>query len=161
MDFSLRRATLKDYEELCEVFAEGDALHHEALPHFFRRTEGPARSRQYLSEILANREAALFVAETAGRILGAVHAEVRRTPDLPSVIPRRYVRIAMLVVRARFRRLGVGRALLERVHRWALEQGIAQVELLVWEFNQEAIAFYEKLGYETASRLMWKSLSCP
>ena len=53
-------------------------------------------------------------------------------------------------------RRGIGRALLEAVHGWAQAKGLSQVELNVWDFNHEAIAFYEHLGYVTASRRMWK-----
>jgi len=38
-------------------------------------------------------------------------------------------------------------------------QGVKEVELNVWEFNQDAISFYEKLGYTTVSRKMWRSLN--
>jgi ribosomal protein S18 acetylase RimI-like enzyme len=47
---------------------------------------------------------------------------------------------------------------MEHAHRWALDKKVRHVELNVWEFNKEAIAFYDKLGYETANRRMWKSL---
>jgi GNAT superfamily N-acetyltransferase len=47
---------------------------------------------------------------------------------------------------------------MERAHAWALDKGINQIQLNVWEFNEGAIAFYEKLGYTVASRTMWKSL---
>jgi ribosomal protein S18 acetylase RimI-like enzyme len=36
--------------------------------------------------------------------------------------------------------------------------GLTQIELIVWEFNKGAIAFYEQLGCETAYRQMRKSL---
>jgi len=47
---------------------------------------------------------------------------------------------------------------MEEAHQWVLGKGATQIELIVWEFNEGAIAFYEKLGYETAYRKMWKSL---
>lgn len=74
------------------------------------------------------------------------------------MVARQYAMIGDLVVRKRFRRSGVGQSLVERAHQWALDKGAVQVELSVWEFNKEAIAFYEKLGYRTASRRMWNSL---
>ncbi len=66
-----------------------------------------------------------------------------------------------LAVKEKFRCSGVGRALVEMAHQWTLDKGITQVELNVWEFNKEAIAFYEKRGYTTTSRKMWKSLKAP
>ena len=63
-----------------------------------------------------------------------------------------------LVVSERFRHQGVGLALVERVHQWAREKGITEVELGVWEFNTPARILYEKLGYQTTRRIMSKRL---
>ncbi|MFQ6040665.1 MAG: GNAT family N-acetyltransferase [Candidatus Poribacteria bacterium] len=158
MEFSIREAVLEDYEGLCEVFEEVDALHREALPYVFREPDGPARTREYISGIIASRNATLFVAEHDGQIIGLVHATLLKSPDIPIIAPRRYAVIENLAVTERFRRSGVGRSLVERVHQWVLDKGITQVELNVWEFNKGAIAFYEQLGYTTVSRKMWKSL---
>ena len=158
MEFFIREANQGDYEALCAIFAEADAMHREALPHIFREAAGPARSKDFVFEILADENAALFVAEHEGQIIGLVHVRVRETPDIPILVPRRYAVINDLVVKERFRRHGVGRALLERAERWALDKGATQVELVVWEFNKGAIAFYEELGYKTISRRMWKPL---
>ena len=41
---------------------------------------------------------------------------------------------------------------------WAAQRGAAGLELHVWEFNAEAIAFYRRQGYSTAGRRMWRRL---
>ena len=41
MDFSIREVTHEDYEGLCKVFAEVDALHRESLRQVFREPDGP------------------------------------------------------------------------------------------------------------------------
>ncbi|OQA95517.1 MAG: Acetyltransferase (GNAT) family protein [Chloroflexi bacterium ADurb.Bin222] len=48
--------------------------------------------------------------------------------------------------------------LMGTVYEWALTKGASSIELNVYEFNKAAIAFYEKLGYETLSRKMSKAL---
>jgi ribosomal protein S18 acetylase RimI-like enzyme len=108
--------------------------------------------------VLADKNAALLVAEREGRLIGMILLRVREAPDVPILVPRRYAAVEDVAVRKECRRSGVGRALMEEAHQWARAQGLRQVELNVWEFNQEAINFYEKLGYRTASRKMWKSL---
>jgi len=108
-------------------------------PHVFREPDGPARTKEFISGIIANEDAALFVAERDGQIIGLVHILVREAPDIPVMVPRRYAVIDDLIVRRNFRRFGVGRALLERAHRWAADKQATQVELNVWEFNQTAI----------------------
>lgn len=39
---------------------------------------------------------------------------------------------------------------------WAVSKCASSIELNVYEFNQEAISFYEGLGYKTLSRKMNK-----
>ena len=45
------------------------------------------------------------------------------------------------------------------MHAWAIEKGASSVELNVYEFNQEAIALYRAMAYETLRRQMGKKLS--
>ncbi len=158
MDFSIRQANPEDYGELCEVFAEIDALHREALPDVYRAPDGPARSEEYITSIIADENAALFVAQSDLGIVGLVEISLREPPDISIMVPRRYARIGTLVVKERFRRSGVGRGLMERAHQWAQAKGASQVELGVWEFNEGAIAFYERLGYTTDIRRMRRAL---
>jgi ribosomal protein S18 acetylase RimI-like enzyme len=63
-----------------------------------------------------------------------------------------------LVVKEGFRQQGIGQKLMDKVHQWAISRGANEVELNVYEFNQEAMAFYRQLGYETISQKMSKPL---
>ncbi len=158
MSISIRKARAADYDAVVEVLKEGDAYHREALPHIYCAPDGPARSREYIGAILADESRALLVAECDGGIVGAVQVEVRQARDIPILVPRRYAVVDTLVVSAAFRRTGVGRRLMEHAHRWAIEQGVDEVELNVWEFNEGAVAFYRRLGYTTIKRTMGKAL---
>ena len=51
-----------------------------------------------------------------------------------------------LFVRPEFRGLGIGRALLQRLARLALERGCGRFEWAVLDWNENAIGFYKKLG---------------
>jgi len=157
MNFLIRQATQEDYEGLCAVIAEVDALHSEALPEVFRAAD-PPRTREFVSGIMADENAALFVAESDGQVIGFVLVRIERSRDIPIMVPRRYAMIDDLAVLKRFHRRGVGQALMDKAHQWALSNGVSHIELSVAEFNQGAIAFYEKLGYATRSRRMWRSL---
>ena len=48
--------------------------------------------------------------------------------------------------------------LFERCLQWAKEMDVTAVELNVWEFNEDAIAFYKGCGMETINRKMVASL---
>ena len=158
MEYTIREATPDDYEALLPVFDEGDAHHRHALPHIFCDPDGPSRSKAYVNALLADEDSAIFVAECEGQIVGEVKVALRETRDIPILVPRRYAHVDTLTVLQAYRRAGIGRALMERAHRWALDKDVTEVELNVWEFNVGALAFYEDLGYTTTRRTMSKHL---
>ena len=158
MDLLIRQATADDFEALCELFEDVEALHREALPHVFRKPEGRGWIQEAVAAATAGDDAVIFIAESGGRVAGLVHAAIRCAPDVPIMVPRRYVMIHDVVVGKDFRRAGIGRALIERVHEWALARDVAEVELNVWEFNKPALALYKEMGYETVRRRMSKRL---
>jgi ribosomal protein S18 acetylase RimI-like enzyme len=158
MEMTIRRVTAQDYEALCKIIEEVDALHREALPYIFRESGGPVRDRIYVLGLLADEDHGLFVAEIEGQVAGYVHVTVREAPPIPILVPRRIAVVDNIVVKEAYRRSGLGRALMGRAEQWAQAKGAADVELNVYEFNESAIAFYESLGYETFSRRMGRRL---
>jgi diamine N-acetyltransferase len=58
--------------------------------------------------------------------------------------------IERIYIRAKFQNLGLGKYLMNKAIEVALEQGKNKIWLGVWEKNVNAIAFYEKSGFETA-----------
>ena len=58
-----------------------------------------------------------------------------------------------LYVRPAFRGRGLGRALLERIARLAVERGCGRFEWAVLDWNENAIGFYKKLGAQVHGRL--------
>jgi ribosomal protein S18 acetylase RimI-like enzyme len=158
MEVTIRRATAQDYEALCEIIEEVDALHREALPHIFRESGGPVRERVYILGLLADEDHGLFVAEVEGQVVGFLHVTVRDAPSISILVPRRVAVVDNIAVQEEYRRAGLGRALMGRAERWARAKGSAEMELNVYEFNEAAIAFYESLGYEAFSRRMGRRL---
>jgi ribosomal protein S18 acetylase RimI-like enzyme len=159
MELSIREAVASDYDELCDVFDEGDALHRENLPRIFRKPRGAVRGRDYVLGLIADEAVGFFVAQVRDRLVGSICVMIRQSPEMPIFVRRRYAVVDNVVVKREFRRTGIGRALMEKAHEWAVAEGADSIELNVWEFNREAVEFYKTLGYETASRKMNKRLS--
>lgn len=159
MEISVRKATTGDYNALCELFNEGDALHRDHLPHIFQTPSGAVREQDYYLGLIADENVALLVAEAGENLVGFVHAIVRDSPDLPVFVPRRYAIVDGIVVRSGFQNHGIGRILMDKMQEWAIAKGATSIELNVYEFNETAISFYERLGYQTVSRKMSKELN--
>ena len=159
MKVGVRNATDNDYNALCELFDEIDALHRNNLPHIFQKPGGAVREQDYYAGLIADENVALLVAEAGEKLVGFIHAFVRDTPAIPVLIPKRYAIVDGIVVKTGFQNQGIGSILMDKVQEWAIARGATSIELNVYEFNKAAIAFYEKLGYRTLSRKMRKDLN--
>jgi RimJ/RimL family protein N-acetyltransferase len=105
------------------------------------RWRSVADERRYLRAIRRHPDAAVFVAEAPGGIVGRL--SVARDPHPAS----RHVADLGLMVAASARRRGIGWALLDRAVQWAAASGVRKLELHVFPHNEAAIRLYERFGF--------------
>jgi len=103
-------------------------------------------THEWYDEVLNNPNKTLFVAEIGKVVVGVGLVELRTSIDDPIFRPRKYTHIKEIAVAAPHRGKGIERMLMDRIHQWGQKQGITDFELQVWERNDQAIGFYEKLG---------------
>jgi RimJ/RimL family protein N-acetyltransferase len=97
--------------------------------------------RRYLKLVRRHPDAVVLVAEVDGAVVGRL--SLARDPHPASG----HVADLGLMVDARHRRSGVGRALLEHAVGWARRAGIRKLELHVFPWNEPALALYESFGF--------------
>jgi len=105
------------------------------------RWRSVGEERRYLRAVRKHPDAAVFVAETEGGIVGRL--SIARDPHPAS----RHVADLGLMVAAGARRRGIGRALLEQAVAWAREVGVRKLELHVFPHNAPALRLYEQFGF--------------
>ena len=153
MVVTIRPAVAADYPAVEVLAQEILAYHIAAIPDVFRGTE-PALAEEYFEELLASAASTLLVAADAGTPVGFAVCEVRRARPSPMIIPRMIASIEQIMVTETTRGRGVGQALFNACVAWAKGRGADDLMLQVWEFNQDAIAFYERRGMTTLHRQM-------
>ena len=72
----------------------------------------------------------------------------------PIYIPRTFVYVDDFCVKSNFKRNGIGKLLFSHIVDYAKAESATSLQLNVWEFNQDAIKFYEQLGMSTRNRRM-------
>jgi len=137
----IRPAEATDAEQLVELaeavgIEEGDWLISTSS------WRSVADERRYLKAIRGHPDAAVFVAEDEGRVVGRL--SLARDPHPAS----HHVADLGLMVAASHRRRGLGRALLQQAVAWAGESGVRRLELHVFPWNEPALALYEAFGFE-------------
>ena len=155
---SVRPAAPDDFDAVCRILGEGDALHATALPDRFQVTT-PSRDRRFYDEYLTNPRRALLVAASDDDVVGVAELHLVRVDGSPPVRARRYVEVVSVVVAAGQQRRGVGLALMRSAERWATDNEASAIELNVYAFNTAARRWYEELGYQPLSERLRRALS--
>ena len=136
----VRKAEANDAEGLTEL---GTAVGSE--PEGWLVTTNGWRNvsdeRRYLRAIRRYPNAAVFVAEDKGVIVGRLSIARDQHPA------SRHVADLGLMVAASHRRQGIGTRLLEAALDWARHSGVRKIELHVFPWNTGAIALYERFGF--------------
>jgi putative acetyltransferase len=136
----VRRAEPADAQGLKEL---GDAVGAEP-EGWLVTTNGwrdVADERRYLRAIRRYPNAAVFVADDDGQIVGRLSIARDQHPA------SRHVADLGLMVAQSHRRQGIGRSLLGAAVQWARTAGVTKLELHVFPWNTGAIALYEKFGF--------------
>ena len=97
---------------------------------------------------------ALAAIDECGKAVGLCVAVVRETGGNPKMVRRRVLFIDELCVDEAHRRQGIGRRLYGEARRRGLLLGVDSVELMVWSFNESAMAFYKSLSMTPRSVIL-------
>ena len=135
-----RRGIAGEPEHHCED------VHLERRPTDFKPTSVSDLATWYKS-LLESSEARAWVAEQDGLPVGYVLALVNRRGNNPFCPARQWWEIDQIAVDPRFRRRGIGRALILRAIAEAKTLGIADVEAQSWSFNQETHQMLRDVGF--------------
>ena len=151
-----RRAEARDRAALAELL--GQVLAHQAAlePAFALRPDVGAELAGLIGRQLRDPDAAVFVWEDAGGLVGFCSVRLERAPGALAEAARS--EITELGVRPDRRRRGVGRALVEAACGWARSRAAARVEVRVAARNAEGQAFWRALGYESLVDVLHRRL---
>jgi GNAT superfamily N-acetyltransferase len=105
-----------------------------------------AEAARRVRDVLSTPEHSLVIAESEGRPIGLMHVFIR-----PAIENPREAVVQALVVDQKFRRAGIGRALMTAAQRWGEERGCRSVVLDSNVARTPAHAFYAALGYRVAA----------
>ena len=150
---SVRLAKENDLDRVNELRRQVNDLHVKGRPDIFK-PGFPKELSDHIYTIWSDPRQRIVVCERDGVISGyAVLNHITR-PETPFMTERDYLDIDEFCVDEAYRRTGVGTELMQFIRSYAEELGFSRIELNMWEFNADALAFYEEIGFTTYRRYM-------
>lgn len=142
----VRAATEADYAAVARLEEQVFRLHWQNRPDLFR--PGYVLPEAYFQSLLADPGYTVLVA-ALGTAQPAVGFCILKTIPHDHAVNQPYTTLFIddFCVDGTCRRQGIGKALFAKIRSLAVEMGAKNIELNVWVFNSEAIAFYQSLGF--------------
>lgn len=155
MNLKVREAIVNDYIDISSLVLEVHNLHVKNRPDVFLEVDNPFLKEQF-EDLLNSNDTKLFVVENVdNKDLGAYCiVKIMSTPCLQIIIQNRFAYIDNFCVKDSYKRNGVGKLLFQHIVDYAKSEGASSLQLSVWEFNQDAINFYEAVGMSMRNRKM-------
>ena len=149
----IRFAKEDELERINVLRKQVNDLHVEGKPDVFKPGFNE-ELQNYVYYIFKDPEQKIVVADKDGEICGFAILHHIYKPENPFMKVRDFLDIDEFCVDEKHRREGIATAMVEFIKNFAKEQGYHRLELNMWEFNQDAVAFYEAAGFETFRRYM-------
>ena len=153
MDITVRPAKKEDHPAVERLLRQIAQLHANLLPEIFRPASQKYDAQQFAA-MLGDPNAPILVAQDEhGEVLGYAILQVKIVGEnYPVLLPRTFLYLDDLCVDVDARGQGIGSLLMQGVRELAKSRGIEKIELNVWECNEGAMRFYERLGFTTQRR---------
>lgn len=137
---TIRAAAAADLDSLVALLAVLFALEADF-------TADSARQRRGLELMLAHSAGCVWVAEVEGRVIGMATGQI----TLSTAEGGAALLVEDVVVQQEWRGQGTGRRLMNALVNWAGQRGIRRLQLLADANNLPALAFYQRLGWESTA----------
>lgn len=154
----IRNLKIEDFDNVNDLFMQLHNSEMEQRPDLFRKIEKPTTSKAWDFEAsLSDNSKIMIGAEVDDKIVGFAIIQIRQSAYKVQAT-RTYAYFENIVVDNSYRRTGIGTAVYQEGIKRAKERGATSAELKVWNFNAEAISFYQSLGMSVQSLTMEKEL---
>ena len=150
---TVRYARENELERVNELRKQVNDLHVNGRPDIFK----PGFSEELADHVYTiwnDPDRKIVVCERDGMICGFAVLHHICKPENPFMFERDYLDIDEFCVDGTCRRTGVATEMIAFIRSYAKTQGFDRIELNMWEFNSDALAFYEEVGFTTYRRYM-------
>ena len=154
----VRKAKIEDLDKMINILEQISNLHSENRPDIFKE-KSREQIEKTLMETMNNQERKLIVAtDDTMKIYGLLIYTIKEVKEHINLKDSKILWIEELGVDEKYRKKGIGKILMNEAEKIAKELDCRRMELNCWDFNENAIDFYEAIGMNTQRRIMEKRI---
>lgn len=147
MNVTIKKCTLNDSCELQEISYEtfNETFKHQNSPENMNAYLEKAFNPEQLEKELSNINSQFFFVYFDHEIAGYIKINTNEAQS--EKMGEESLEIERIYIKKKFQKHGLGKYLLNKALEIAQERNMKEIWLGVWEKNENAIAFYKKMGF--------------
>ena len=154
----IREAKIEDIEQIVIILEQISKIHYEKRPDIFKK-KSKNEIRKNAIEMLKDKKRKIIVAvDDTLKIYGLIIYNIKEVKEHINLRDSKVLWIEELGVDESYRKNGIGKMLMKKVEEDAKILDCKRIELNCWDFNNNAISFYERFGMRTQRRIMEKEI---
>lgn len=146
------RASIKDFNAVECIMQDLHNIHSKSRPDIYKKAKNVFDEKYYFN-LLDSKNYINLVAKENQEILGFASVAIKETLGSDVLVQRKYAYIDSICIKKNNRHLGIGSKIFEYIKQELKKLEIDNLELMVWEFNEDAIKFYENTGMKVKRRI--------
>ncbi|MCA1054125.1 GNAT family N-acetyltransferase [Rossellomorea aquimaris] len=152
MNLHIREAAKNDYEIVHRLQKQVHELHTKERPDHYKAAD-TTLDKEYFFNLIDGENTKIFLLEDDQPVAYTI-LTIKNTEDRPILVPKKVVYMDDFGVDVTYRGKGLGKAFFRKIVEFAKDIEADSLELGVWEFNEDAIKFYESMNLKTKVRRM-------
>jgi len=155
MNIKIRQAVISDYSNILNLILEVHKLHLNNRPDVYKDIDTPLSEEEFKNMLNCDNSKVFVAKNTETNELVAYSLTlINTTGEHPMLQPKTFAYIDSFCVKSDCKKKGIGQMLFQHILEFAKTKNASSVQLNVWEFNEDAIKFYEAMGMNTRNRRM-------
>jgi len=154
VDLIIRKADIKDYDKINELYWQSDNFHYNNEPYIYEKTNEGCRTIEYIETLINDKKSIFVVLEKEKEVIGFLYAYEETKGHLPFHKKRKYIVLDNIIINENHRKNGYGEKLLNYIIKYVKNENYNDIVLYVYKFNENAIKLYEKKGFKIITQDM-------
>ena len=136
---------------LLNLYIEGYNMHSEKRVDIIKEKSNEELKKN-LIDMLENKDETILVIDYNGIIIG--YAAISQYKNNVT----NTIWIEQIIIDNKYRNKGYGKELIKEISEFAKKNNCGRIELNCWSFNEDALKFYEKIGFKEQRVILEKEV---